>query len=305
MYKQEFLGQHFLEDEAVIHSIVNNVDPDTLVLEVGAGDGRLTKHLANKAKKVIAYEKDPSLKDVLQEAVGFKDNVDVEMGDFLSVNIDKIARKNDLSVQVVGNIPFQITEPLLEKLTESNVDKAVLLVGNKFVRSILARDPEDEDFSRTGLMARTFYDVRVVRGVDSSSFVPNPSTDTSIIVMDAKLNDDDINPGAKILQQLFLSGSKNNVLNVIKTSANQVGDDNMDKKSRNRGNRRELRQMTKFAMLRRFDPEVIQKSIASPGDKLVKKLDLPFDIANKPFKFLNNNELAILTQSIENYYGDI
>jgi 23S rRNA (adenine-N6)-dimethyltransferase len=99
------LSQTFLHDPGELDRVVRAAGPHRreLVLEVGAGDGRLTRRLAEAAGRVVAYEVDPAL----ATALAVPDNVAVRHQDFLT------ARPPHEPFAVVGNIPYALTAPIV------------------------------------------------------------------------------------------------------------------------------------------------------------------------------------------------
>ena len=86
---KKMYGQNFIIDENIITNIINtaNIDKETLVIEIGPGAGSLTYKLSEKAKNVICYEIDTTLKEVLNETLKEKENVEVIYQDFLKANV--------------------------------------------------------------------------------------------------------------------------------------------------------------------------------------------------------------------------
>lgn len=91
---------------------MSGVGPEDQVVEIGAGKGALTVHLAQKAKKVIAIENDLSFAKILREEMKPHRNVRVIEKDFLEVNLP------DKPYSVVSNIPYSITTPILKRLMD-------------------------------------------------------------------------------------------------------------------------------------------------------------------------------------------
>jgi 23S rRNA (adenine-N6)-dimethyltransferase len=107
--RRRTLSQNFLADARAARLFLDRVEvePDGLVLEVGAGAGALTEALAERAGTVVAYELDPELAGRLAERLRGRAGVRVEAGDFLA------ARPPGRRFQVVGNVPFSITSDVV------------------------------------------------------------------------------------------------------------------------------------------------------------------------------------------------
>ncbi len=94
-----------------------DLDPQDVVVEVGPGLGALTVHLAEMAGRVLALEIDPALAAYLKdEFFADKPRVEVICQDILRFDLKALARDTGRPLAVVGNLPYQITSPLLFKL---------------------------------------------------------------------------------------------------------------------------------------------------------------------------------------------
>ena len=116
-------GQNFLVDENILHKIINHAELDKTIgiIEIGPGLGALTQHLANHAKKVLAYEIDEFMLEVLKETLGAYDNVKIINQDILKANIISDINKylNDCEkIVVIANLPYYITTPIIFKFLE-------------------------------------------------------------------------------------------------------------------------------------------------------------------------------------------
>ena len=111
MYKsrRHALGQHFLANAGVLRKIVGAIDPQPgdVIVEVGAGTGALTVGLAEKAKQIIAVERDERLVPELTARVPA--NVEVVHADALRADLREILAKSGVPVlRLAGNIPYSI-----------------------------------------------------------------------------------------------------------------------------------------------------------------------------------------------------
>ena len=132
-------GQNFLihPHQARRISAALDLAPQDLVVEVGPGLGALTVHLAREAGRVLALEVDPALAAYLQDEL-FAGNPRVEIicQDILRFDLKALARDTGRPLAVVGNLPYQITSPLLFKLAgeKSAVSRAVLMMQQEVGR---------------------------------------------------------------------------------------------------------------------------------------------------------------------------
>lgn len=117
-FKKKF-GQNFISDTNLLKAIVADaeINKDDVVLEIGAGAGALTKELSLASKRVVSYEIDFELKEQLL-SLGLK-NVEFRFEDFMKANLkdlDAELRK----FEVVANLPYYITTPIIFKLLEES-----------------------------------------------------------------------------------------------------------------------------------------------------------------------------------------
>jgi 16S rRNA (adenine1518-N6/adenine1519-N6)-dimethyltransferase len=129
-FKKKF-GQNFIIDENVLTNLANkpNIEEDSLVIEIGCGAGALTRKLVNKAKYVIGYEIDNSLKPILDNIKA--DNLEIIYDDFLKRDIFKDINKYSYkNLYVIANLPYYITTPILNRLIDFKISikKIVIMI---------------------------------------------------------------------------------------------------------------------------------------------------------------------------------
>ena len=189
-FKKKF-GQNFIIDENVINSIVDKseIDKETLVIEIGPGAGSLTYGLATKAKNVLCYEIDTTLKDILNSNLSDFSNVDVIYEDFLKVDVNNELKKYDYKkLYVVANLPYYITTPIILKLIEDKipVDKIVVMV-QKEVGDRFKAKPGTKDYGSLSIFLKYYFEVNKLLDVSRNVFMPKPNVD-SIVVEFKKVN---------------------------------------------------------------------------------------------------------------------
>jgi len=178
----KFLGQHFLKNKKILQEVVDaaELSKKDIVLEVGPGTGTLTELLAQKAKRVIAIEKDKNLIPVLREK--FKDykNVEIVQGDILQIP-SKVEVQLPNNYKIVANIPYYITSRFL-RLFLSNPKLRpklmVLMVQKEVADRILAKDGKE---SLLSLSVKAYSTPTLVRYVSRNFFTPKPRVDSAII----------------------------------------------------------------------------------------------------------------------------
>ncbi len=192
-FKKKY-GQNFLKNEAIIKRIVEITDikEDALIIEVGPGEGALTKFLAQARSdcKVLCYEIDRELEDPLTLILKDYSNVKVLFGDFLDQNIkEDIKDISYSSLYFVSNVPYYITTPILFKLMESNLvfDKIVMMV-QKEVGERFTSPPSKKEYGALTVLLN--YDFKIKREiqVDRNQFVPKPNVDSVVVSFTPKEN---------------------------------------------------------------------------------------------------------------------
>jgi len=182
------LGQHFLINSDVLRRINNYTNKNEVVIEVGAGPGQLTKYLAGRARKVIAFEIDNQFKPILKEQLSRYSNVEIIYEDVL----DKLFKKTYNSqnkhskVRIFGNLPYNITEPFILSLIHLPDVDAILMVGKKFGFQSQNTDFTDPDYSFLSFVCGSFFKVDHIMDVQKDEFWPIPRTDSMVISLKSK-----------------------------------------------------------------------------------------------------------------------
>ena len=187
-------GQNFLTDSVLLQDIVNDADvANGTVLEVGAGAGTLTRVLAQKAKKVVAFEIDKNLKKVLDVTLADCSNVQVVMGDVMKYSVAQVEEMCGGNYSVVANIPYYITTPLLMNFVEQgkNVQSLTLTI-QKEVAERLSAAPATKDYGAITVAVNAVADVSVTRILPRELFYPQPNVDSAVVKIVMNRNKTDI-----------------------------------------------------------------------------------------------------------------
>ena len=179
------LGQHFLVSQEVADRIVQSAldeEPDG-VLEIGPGLGILTERLAASGLPVVAIEKDEAMREPLAEIQARHANLELRYQDVLRAELDDLTRRG--AWVAIGNLPYQITSPLLDKLlTTEPPFKAVVVTVQKEVGERLCAEPGTKQYGALTLLVR-FYaeEPRSVCSLGPKAFHPPPKVESVAVKM--------------------------------------------------------------------------------------------------------------------------
>jgi 16S rRNA (adenine1518-N6/adenine1519-N6)-dimethyltransferase len=228
---KKYLGQNFLKDKKVLEKIItaSNLKKDDIVLEVGPGTGVLTKELAEKAKIVLAVEKDRRLADYLKEKFSSRKNVKIINGDILKIFNFQFSIFNQFSIfqfqnyKVVANIPYYITSRFLRLLLEGKQKPKliVLLIQKEVATRICAKQGKHSLLS----LSVQYYGMPKILGfVSKNAFYPEPKVASAILKIEVfekpphKVTDEEL--FFKIIKAAF-SARRKQLLNSLSVGLNQ------------------------------------------------------------------------------------
>ena len=177
-------GQHFLVDRKTIRRIVALVEPgpEEVVLEIGPGRGALTGPLVEALPRLVAVEIDRDL--VAQLRVRFAGSgLHLIEGDILQFDLTSVLREEGgARLLLVGNLPYNITAPLLFRLLEQagKISRAVLMVQREVARRLVA-PPGSKDYGRLTVSLGMQATVVARLEVDRRAFRPVPGVDSTVV----------------------------------------------------------------------------------------------------------------------------
>lgn len=183
-------GQNFIIDENIINNIIqkSNIDSDTLVIEIGPGAGSLTYKLCQKAKNVLCYEIDNSLKNILENNLKGYNNWEIKYQDFLKSDIKIDIKKYDYQkLYVIANLPYYITTPIIVKFIEEeiDIDKIVVMVQKEVGNRFKAK-PGSKDYNSLSIFLNYYFDVSKIMDVSKNVFMPKPNVDSIVVEFNKK-----------------------------------------------------------------------------------------------------------------------
>lgn len=167
-------GQHFLIDEIEKKRFLQLMSlNDKNVIEVGAGNGTITREIVKVAKFLRSYEIDKSLHENLDKLETLNKNLEIIYEDFLKATV------KDCQV-LVSSLPYQILEPFLKKISTLNVERIWLITGVKYAHSLLPTMFEQQ-IKYTSMITKCFFITNFHGDISPTSFFPIPNTVSSII----------------------------------------------------------------------------------------------------------------------------
>jgi 16S rRNA (adenine1518-N6/adenine1519-N6)-dimethyltransferase len=178
-------GQHFLADEAVIEAIVEAIDPrpGEALVEIGPGLGALTAPLLARAGSLTVIELDRDLAQRLRSGPG-RTGLTVVESDVLQVDFAALAARAGAALRVVGNLPYNISTPILFHLLEAAPavrDQHFMLQQEVVER--MAAAPGGRDYGRLSVMLQWRYRIEPLFEVGPEAFTPPPRVRSAVVRM--------------------------------------------------------------------------------------------------------------------------
>jgi 16S rRNA (adenine1518-N6/adenine1519-N6)-dimethyltransferase len=179
------LGQHFLVRGSILERIADLAcpNPEELVIEIGPGRGALTEKLLRRAGRVVAIEIDPFLVAHLRQRFAGEDRLQIVQADVLASDLIQWGRAS-----VVGNLPYYITSPILEKVAALDLPRAVFLIQKEVAERVVAQ-PGQRDYGFLTVSLALHAEVRWRFEVKPSSFRPPPKVDSAVISIEPRRRD--------------------------------------------------------------------------------------------------------------------
>jgi 16S rRNA (adenine1518-N6/adenine1519-N6)-dimethyltransferase len=213
------LGQNFITDEFLLEDIADEsgITKDDYVLEIGPGNGALTRCLCDRAKYVVAVEIDKSLIPLLTSNLKEYKNVSIINADFLNcdfqnilnefLNVAHIVRDDSVEasnkvgasenvgassasplksdnihpIKVVANLPYYITSPIIQNLLQNPYISEMTLMVQKEVAERIVATPNTKDFGILTLACNYYADTEMIMIVSKDCFFPRPKVDSAVV----------------------------------------------------------------------------------------------------------------------------
>ncbi|MFT3907456.1 MAG: 16S rRNA (adenine(1518)-N(6)/adenine(1519)-N(6))-dimethyltransferase RsmA [Steroidobacteraceae bacterium] len=185
MRTRKRFGQHFLHDPAVIDRILVAIDPKPgqHLVEIGPGPGTLTRPLLEHAGALEAVEIDRDLAATLQAELGPR-GLTLHVGDALRFDWAALAARLGGKLRLVGNLPYNISTPLLFALLEQaeHIDEMVFMMQKEVIDRIVAA-PGSDQYGRLGVMLAPRVHSEHLFDVGPGAFRPPPRVWSSVLRM--------------------------------------------------------------------------------------------------------------------------
>lgn len=188
LFAKKKFGQNFLVDQNILQRIVevSEINSDVNVIEIGPGLGSLTEYLCQRANKVLCYEIDQDMINLLEKNLEY-DNYQILHKDILKANVneDIATYFDDKPVYLVANLPYYITTPIILKLLEeTNRIKKYTMMMQYEVAMRIASKPNVKDYNALSILIA--YKARATKALDvpRTVFIPAPNVDSAVVVLD-------------------------------------------------------------------------------------------------------------------------
>ena len=181
-YAKRSLGQNYLVDANLQHKIVEalGAGPEDEVLEIGPGRGALTRHLVGTVGRLVLVELDDDHASALADRFGARSDVEVIHGDILE--LDRARRLHDPEdALVVGNIPYNITTPIVFHLLERPRPRDIVLMVQDEVAQRMAAPAGTKAYGALSVGVRTVARVQRLFKVGRGAFRPVPGVDSAVV----------------------------------------------------------------------------------------------------------------------------
>jgi 16S rRNA (adenine1518-N6/adenine1519-N6)-dimethyltransferase len=188
-----------------------NAGPEDVIIEIGPGAGALTKELIKTAGKVIAVEIDKEAIAKLREKLGEPANLEIINEDFLEFDLKALRVPSSEfrvpSFKIIGNIPYYITAPIIEKLIDNKnlISKAWLTV-QKEVADRMAAAEGSKTYGSLSVFCQFHADVKKALKIDRKSFFPVPKVDSAFVEMDFNKKEPVLVKDEKTFTRLYRAG---------------------------------------------------------------------------------------------------
>ncbi|MCK4797294.1 MAG: ribosomal RNA small subunit methyltransferase A [Spirochaetes bacterium] len=244
-------GQNFLINSGVVDTIVQNsqICKEDLVIEIGCGLGSLTHKIIATECTLIGFEIDNAYIKNLKTQFGDKKNFNLIEGNFLneiksaymhSMLIPKINGEKYRKIIFLGNLPYNITTPILEKIfvTPIYFDDIIFMIQKEVAERIIAREGTRQ-YGSLSIFCQFYSSPKIIANISPRSFYPSPKVESSLVHFKSRENTFNIINQKfffKIVKSLFINRRKQIKNNLILSPLLNQLDKNMITKALEKAN---------------------------------------------------------------------
>lgn len=211
LYAKKNYGQNFLIEPGIVSKIAASAmaSDNCVAIEIGPGIGALTQQLSLVAKKVIAFEIDERLPEVLKDTLSDCENVEIILQDFMEADLNEVVEpyvKQGYDVVIAANLPYYITTPILFKIFESDAPiKQITVMMQKEVADRFTAESNTKDYNALSVITQYRCSVKNVMKVPKNVFHPKPNVDSAVLQFRFKEKDKTINEALffKVVKSCF------------------------------------------------------------------------------------------------------
>ena len=185
-------GQNFLHDRNIIQKIIRSINPkiNDHFLEIGPGQGALTYPLLEHLKKIDVIEIDKDLSSQLDKSIHSKD-INIYCMDALSFDFKSVVKGNK-KIRLIGNLPYNISTPLIFHMLNSNsLFEDLHIMVQKEVADRMTSDDNKKTYGRLSIAIQARCNVKKLFNISPNAFFPKPKVISSLIKITPKNNLDE------------------------------------------------------------------------------------------------------------------
>jgi 16S rRNA (adenine1518-N6/adenine1519-N6)-dimethyltransferase len=178
-------GQHFLRDQNILDKIIYAIQPTKHdhILEIGPGAGALTTRLVDQVQLLDVVEIDRDLVNVLQHQFAVNKNLNIHQGDALRIQLKNFVKANK-KIRIVGNLPYNISSPLLFHLfAQYEFIQDMHFMLQKEVVERLCASVNSKEYSRLSVMAQLYCNNQLLFTIPPIAFSPPPKVLSAFLRM--------------------------------------------------------------------------------------------------------------------------
>ena len=176
-YKKN-LGQHFLKDQNIVDKLVRYINPsqNDEIIEIGPGEGIMTKSIIKKVRKMILIEKDIDLIENLKNNFSEYNSSIINI-DFLKYNLDGLNKP----MRIIGNLPYNISTEVIFKMCNCNKVIDMHFMLQKEVVDRIVAESNSKIYGRLSIMAQAYFNVKKLFDISENVFSPRPKVKSSFV----------------------------------------------------------------------------------------------------------------------------